>query len=289
MIHTSKQLKDKVRNISKGDNEIAMALLRTYMMERFLESVAVSAYRDNFILKGGMLVASIVGSNMRATMDIDTTVKALPLNAADTRRIVEDICSIPLEDNVIFHITSVKEIMEDFDYPGIRIMLEGALDRMRQPIKIDISTDDVITPDAIRYEYKMMFEHRNISVLSYNLETLLAEKMQTILARGIANTRMRDYYDVYELLKFNKEQIDEGVLRAAFSATCKKRDTLFAKTEITALIQMINSDTGLQEMWNRFRCNNYFVKDIEWNELKEFVFAEMERILSCNNGKQKGK
>ena len=145
-------------------------------------------------MKGGMLVASIVGVDMRATMDIDTTVKALPLNEKDARAIIERIGELQLEDGVTFKITSVKEIMEEFDYPGVRMMIEANLERMRQPFKIDISTDDAITPGAVEYKYKLMFEDRSISVLSYNLETLLAEKMQTILARGLANTRMRDFF-----------------------------------------------------------------------------------------------
>ena len=145
-------------------------------------------------MKGGMLVASIVGVDMRATMDIDTTVKALPLNEKDARAIIERIGELQLEDGVTFKITSVKEIMEEFDYPGVRMMIEANLERMRQPFKIDISTDDAITPDAVEYKYKLMFEDRSISVLSYNLETLLAEKMQTILARGLANTRMSDFF-----------------------------------------------------------------------------------------------
>ena len=194
MIHTAKQLKDKVKNMSGGNSEVAQALIRTYFMERFLERVSISEYRNNFILKGGMLVASIVGVDMRATMDIDTTVKALPLNEKDARAIIERIGEIQLEDGVNFKITSVKEIMEEFDYPGIRMMIEANLERMRQPFKIDISTDDAITPDAVEYKYKLMFEDRSISVLSYNLETLLAEKMQTILARGLANTRMSDFF-----------------------------------------------------------------------------------------------
>ena len=194
MIHTAKQLKDKVKNMSGGNSEVAQALIRTYFMERFLERVSVSEYRNNFILKGGMLVASIVGVDMRATMDIDTTVKALPLNEKDARAIIERIGELQLEDGITFKIKSVKEIMEDFDYPGIRMMIEANLERMRQPFKIDISTDDAITPDAVEYKYKLMFEDRSISVLSYNLETLLAEKMQTILARGLANTRMSDFF-----------------------------------------------------------------------------------------------
>lgn len=283
MIHTSKQLKDKVKNISKGDNEVAKTLLRNFMMERFLERVSVSKYQNNFILKGGMLVASIIGVNLRATMDIDTTVKALPLNQEDARNIIEEICSIPLEDNVTFKIISVKEIMEEFDYPGIRMMLEATLDHMRQPIKIDISMDDVITPRAIQYEYKLMFEDRSISVLTYNIETLLAEKMQTILVRGIANTRMRDFYDVYEILKVNSVQVDEEVLKRAFEATCVKRNTILNKIIIKNVLVDIGKDVGLQELWGRFRDKYYFVQDLEWDGVCTFVVNEIETLLVSEN------
>lgn len=201
MIHTSKQLKDKVRNISKSDSRVAQALLRNYIMERFLERVSVSRYKDRFILKGGMLVASIVGIDMRATMDIDATIRALPLNIIDTQQIIEEICCITIEDEVTFQIIKASEIMSDFEYSGVRVQVEAKLDRLRQPIKIDISTNDVITPSAINYQYPLMFEERTIELLTYNIETLLAEKVQAIFSRGIANTRMRDYYDVYMIVK----------------------------------------------------------------------------------------
>ena len=149
MIHTSKQLKDKVRNISHSDNQIAQMLIRNFIMERFLERVSVSRYRNNFILKGGMLVASLVGIDTRATMDIDSTLKALPLNKEDAVRIVNEIIDIHIEDGIRFEIVKVVEIMTDFEYPGVRMVLEARLDRLKQRIKIDLSTDDVITPAAI--------------------------------------------------------------------------------------------------------------------------------------------
>ena len=267
MIHTSKQLKDKVRNISKGDNNIAKVLIRNFIMERFLERVSVSDYHNHFILKGGMLVASIIGTDMRATMDIDTTVKSLPVNADDVQRIVSEICAISLEDDVTFRITSVSDIMTDFEYPGVRMMLEAVLERMRQVIKIDISTDDVITPSAVEYEYKLMFEDRTIPLLTYNVETLLAEKIQTILARGIANTRLRDYYDVHEVMKICSARVDKVILLQAFSATCNKRETVFSKEEMSETLTMIEKDAGMARMWELFRKKNYFVGDLEWKEV----------------------
>lgn len=264
MIHTAKQLKDKVRNVSKGDNNVAKTLIRNFIMERFLERVSLSTYRDNFILKGGMLVASIVGVDMRATMDIDTTIRALPLNAIDAKRIITEICAVPVEDGVQFNITSVSNIMTDFEYPGIRIALEATLERMRQSIKLDISTDDVITPSAIKYKFKLMFEDRAISLLTYNTETLLAEKIQTILSRGIANTRMRDFYDVHSIMKMHSEEVDKTLLLNAFRATCKKRETEFLKEDISEALAQIEKNEGMAQMWDQFRKKNYFVGDLEW-------------------------
>lgn len=279
MINSSRQLKDKVRNISDGNANKAGTLLRNFMMERFLERVSLSSYRNNFILKGGMLVASIIGVNMRATMDIDTTVRALPLNEHDVQNIIEEICVIKIEDNVSFQIKSIKTIMEEFEYSGIRVMLEATLDRIRQPIKIDISTDDVITPNAINYDYKLMFEEKRISVLTYNVETLLAEKMQTILKRGLANTRMRDFYDVYSILNQNKECVNYANLLKAFSATCRKRETVFAREDIKEILLLISEDVHMEELWNQFKNNNFYVGDLKWKVVIDYVSKFMKEIL----------
>lgn len=278
MIHTSKQLKDKVRNLSLGDNDKAKILIRNFVMERFLERVSLSRYRENFILKGGMLVASIVGLDMRATMDIDTTVSALPLNERDAERIIREICEVPIEDGLSFAIISVKRIMEDFDYPGIRMMLEAKLERMRQSIKIDISTDDVITPSAVKYEYKLMFENRAISLLTYNLETLLAEKRQTILIRGIANTRLRDFYDVYELVDKYENEIVSSAMQQAFIATCRKRKTEFEQAEAEEILTEIRKDDGLADMWIRYKEKNYYVEDLAWEDI---LVKVAEVIRNC--------
>lgn len=279
MIHTSKQLKDKVRNVSKSDSRIAQSLLRNYIMERFLERVSSSKYKDNFILKGGMLVASIVGVDMRSTMDIDATVRELPLNTIDTKQIIKDICSIMLEDGVIFRIISVSEIMSDFEYPGVRIKLEAELDRLRQQIKIDISTNDVITPSAVKYEYQLMFEERTIELLTYNVETLLAEKLQTIFNRGIANTRMRDYYDVYIIMKKEHVNIEFNILKDAFHKTCVKRNTVFSRELIIAELSTIKGDSEMKIRWDQFRHDNFFVGDILWEDALQVLEKIMERII----------
>jgi predicted nucleotidyltransferase component of viral defense system len=206
MIKTSKQLKDKVRNMSGSDSTKAQTFIRNFIMERFLERIAVSPYRNYFVLKGGMLVAAVIGLDMRATMDIDTTVQSLTLTTDNAKKIIEDIIALDIQDGVEFQITKISDIMEEHDYPGVRFVLEATFDHMRQAIKIDISTGDIITPSAVEFSYKLMFEERFISLWAYNTETLLAEKLETIMARGTTNTRMRDFYDIHIICQ--QEDVD---------------------------------------------------------------------------------
>lgn len=280
MIHTSKQLKDKVRNISHGDNEIAQVMIRNFIMERFLERVSLSKYKKNIILKGGMLLASLVGIETRATMDIDTTVKALPLNKEDTVKIINDIINISVEDGINFRIAKVTGIMTEFEYPGVRVALEATLDRLKQRIKIDISTDDVIIPSAISYNYRLMFEERSIELMTYTTETLLAEKIQTILARGITTTRMRDFYDVYELVNGDKVNVERRLLLEAFSATCAKRKTVFNFLQMERTLQEIRGDKGLEKLWELYRKDNFYVGDMKWPSVCETVCTYISEELA---------
>ena len=277
MIKSPDQLKAKVRNISGGNNDIAKAYIRIFFMERFLERVAHSDYKDQFILKGGMLAASLLGIDMRSTMDIDTTVRALPLTVDDITRIVNDICSIDIEDNVAFEVSAINSIMDEFEYPGIRIQLNGYLGKIKQPFKIDISTDDVITPRNIEYEYQLMFENRTIKLCSYNVETLLAEKLQTVLARNVANTRMRDFFDIYSISR--QIGYSEDILRKAFEATCKKRGTEFDEDRIRILIKQIRGSEDLSSEWGNFVKKNYYANVEGWNDIVDYVCSFIEKLF----------
>ena len=249
MIKSRMQLNALIRNKAAGDGDKAQILLRIYMMERLLERISVSRYRDNFILKGGMLVSSLVGVDMRTTMDIDTTIRALPLTQEKAKAFLEKIMAIDLEDNVSFRITKIEDIMEGHEYEGFRFHIEGVLEKLRQTIKIDISTGDIITPQAVEYSYKLMFEDRAISLWTYNLETLLAEKLETIMARGTANTRMRDFYDIHVINK--QEPFDKEVLRKAFLATSEKRDSTIQIPDFREILssveyeEMISKSTSI--------------------------------------------
>ena len=174
----------------------AQILIRNYIMERFLERLSLSPYRGNFILKGGMLVSAMVGLDTRSTVDIDTTIKNLSLTVESAENILAEIITIPVEDDVLFKIEYISEIMDETEYGGIRVTMSATIDTMKTPMKLDISTGDRITPKEIEYQFKLMFEDRSISVLAYNLETVLAEKLETVLSRGITNTRLRDFYEI---------------------------------------------------------------------------------------------
>ena len=277
MIRTATQLKAKIRNLSAGDSRKAQTLIRNYIMERFLERVALSRYRNNFILKGGMLVAAVVGLDTRATMDIDTTVKSLHLDMENARRIIEEIISVEIPDGVNFSIIRATDIMEEHDYSGIRFMLEATMDNLRHAIKIDISTGDVITPRAVEYSYHLMFEDRSISLLTYNLETLLAEKMETIMSRGTANTRMRDFYDIYVISR--QKSFDQGVLKDAFYATSEKRDTVVQIPDFIDTISSIESDEVMKSQWENFRNDSFFVGELSWTEVMASVRNLAEIIV----------
>ena len=277
MIRTATQLKAKVRNLSGGDSTKAQTLIRNFIMERFLERIALSQYRNNFILKGGMLVSAVVGLDTRATMDIDTTVKSLELSKENAAKIVEEIIAVEIPDGVHFTITKVTDIMEEHDYPGIRFMLEATLDNLRQAIKIDISTGDIITPGAVEYSYNLMFEDRAISLWTYNLETLLAEKLETIMARGTTNTRMRDFYDIHVIGR--QEPFDSMILKRAVLATSNKRNTMDQIPDFGTILANVESDNVMRRQWENFQKESFFIGELTWDEVMQSVKLLAESVL----------
>ena len=278
MIHTSRQLKALVRNRSHGDNAKAMTLIRNFVMERFLERMSLSKYSGNLILKGGLLVASMVGLENRATMDIDTTIRNYNLSAENMRKMVEDIIAVSLDDGIQFAVKSVESIMDEAEYPGIRFKLEAVLDTMKTPLKMDISTDDVITPGEVNYEYKLMFEERSIPLLAYNLETVLAEKMETIISRGTLNTRMRDYYDLMILNIIKSDAINYADLAKALEATSRKRNSYELLLNSRHILEQIKSDAGLMEQWGIYQRKFDYAVNYAWEDIVKDVEQLFERL-----------
>ena len=267
MIHTARQLKDLVRNLAKSTGIEAHVLIRRYMMERLLERISLSPYKDSFILKGGMLVSALVGVDTRATMDLDATVKGLPVTASDMERIVTEIISIPLDDGVQFRIKNVSDIMEEMEYSGVRISMEALLDNSVTLLKLDISTGDAITPREIRFPYKLMFEARRIPLMAYPLETVLAEKLETVLSRATLNSRMRDFYDIQVLREEYCHEIDKDMLDAALSATAKKRGSLHLLKEAESILRAIEASSDLRQLWQAYRKKYKYAEPYDWDSI----------------------
>lgn len=275
---TPEQVKGRIKNVAKENKADARTLMRIYMMERFLERVSNSKYKDNFIIKGGMLVTAMVGVANRSTMDIDTSIKNQNLSAEDVRRIVDEMKDIDLGDGVTFEIKEVSSIMDEMEYPGIRFTMNAIMGKLITPMKIDISTGDVITPRAIEYPYKLLLDDRSIRLWSYNLETILAEKLQTVLARGLLNTRMRDFYDIRTLLSIYEQEIDENVLKDAFKATCEKRETENLKAEGSQIITAIEGDVQLHNLWKSYQKKYPYATDISYEDIMESTKSLFDKI-----------
>ena len=262
MIRTSRQLKALVRNLSKGDSTKAQIIIRNYVMERFLERLSISQYRDNLILKGGTLVAAMVGLDNRSTLDVDATVKNLPLTEESARSFVEDITGIAIDDGMAFEIRNVAPIMDESDYPGIRVSLDTTLETMHTPLKIDFSTGDVITPSEVSYSFKLLFEDRSISILAYNLETVLAEKIETLIARGTANSRMRDFYDIFALEQSQSHNIDRAVLKTAFYNTSDKRGSAAVVSDMDLILDEVENSPAMMALWESYQRKFEYAADI---------------------------
>lgn len=275
---TPEQIKGRIKSVAKQNNADARTLMRIYMMERFLERLAQSEYRDNFIIKGGILVTAMIGVAHRSTMDIDTSMKNLNLSAEDALRVVNQVKDIDLDDGVSFEVKDVSNIMDEMEYPGIRVTMNANVGRLITPLKIDISTGDVITPRAIEFNYDLLLENRSISLWSYNLETILAEKLQTVLARGILNTRMRDFYDIRMLLDTYEDKVNKAVLKDAFAATCKKRGTDHLQEQAEEVIKIIEANEQLQVLWRAYQKKYSYAAEIDYASVISGVRKLMDWI-----------
>ena len=273
------QLKAIVRNIAKEKNISAALVLQNYMLERFLERVALSEYRNNYIIKGGFLIASMVGFASRSTMDMDATIKGYPVNENSIRKMIGDIISVPVEDGITFRFISIGEIREGDEYTGLRVALRADYEKLKVPLKLDITTGDIITPKEIEYCYKMMLEDRQISVLAYNLTTILAEKLETVIARGDQNTRPRDYYDIFVLTKLQNKNIDYENLKKALIATSTKRGSNKLIQKYQDIIQVVKNSTIMKNQWDNYKREFEYASDIQFAETCDAVLSVMGKVI----------
>ena len=268
-------LKAKIRNIAKQKNIPAQVILQNYMFERLLVRLSASEYKEKFVLKGGMLVAAIVGLDNRATMDMDTTLKNLPLTPEAIRSALEDVCDIAFDDGVVFEIGTISPIREDDIYGGYRVILNAKFDTLLTPLSIDVSTGDAITPHAVQYNFSEIFDdEKSYELWAYNIETVMAEKIETILRRGVFNTRPRDFYDAYILTTTQK--FDKAVFADALKATASHRGTTEQIADVPSILHNIEESLELKMMWDKYRKQFVYAKDIEYGQIMAVLKTLME-------------
>ena len=270
------QLKALIKNKAKELNVAPQLVLQNYMLERLLERISKSDYSDKFIIKGGFLLSSIVGLDTRATMDLDTTIKGFALTKENLNDIVQAVCSIKAEDDITFEMLRIEDIRETDDYPGLRVFLNANYPPMKVPLTIDVTTGDVITPKEIKYNFSTMFDNEKIPVWTYTLETVLSEKIETILARGIANTRPRDYYDVYVLYKIKGSNIDYELLKQALEATTKKRGSEYVLDDCLSILETLKASKEQMNLWNKYQKSSPYASEINYRDTCNAV----ERIMN---------
>ena len=271
------QLKAIVKNIAKEKKISAQLVLQNYMLERFLERVSLSPYRNHFIIKGGFLIASMVGLGSRATMDMDATIKGYPVNSGSVQKMIEEIISVPVNDNIAFEFRSIGEIREDDEYAGYRVALSAVYEKMAVPLKLDITTGDKITPGEIEYEFRLMFEDRCLHVMAYNLPTILAEKLETVISRGDQNTRPRDYYDIYILQRLQSENLSLENLRAAINATVEKRGTAEVINHYAEIINKVKQSDIMNRRWADYQKDFDYAEGIEFGDVCDSVLTLMDQ------------
>lgn len=268
---SAEQIKGAVKNIAKKMNLKPQEILQIYMFERLVERLSVSKYKGNFILKGGLLIASMIGIAERTTMDMDTTIQGLPMTEKNMERILKEILSIDVRDGISFELMRLQPIREDDEYNNFCASINAGYGKMNIPMKIDITTGDEITPRQIDYRYKFMFEEKSVLVKAYTLETILAEKYETVMRRNIGNTRARDFYDLFVLMKIKKNEIRWDILKEAILATSKKRGSWEELKEYREIIEEMRESDFLRRVWKKYKEENTYSEGIKFKDTLDTI------------------
>ena len=271
-------IKGKIRSMAEKKNLKSQEVLQIYFFERFLERLSKSKYKNNFVIKGGFLISSLIGIENRTTMDMDTTIKGIPLKEEKIKEILEEIINIDVDDGIKFEIKDISYIREEDEYENFRISLIANVGKTKNPMKLDLTTGDAITPREIEYTYPCIFSKENIKIMAYPLETILAEKYETIIRRNITTTRMRDFYDLYTLYKFKKDDIDYEILKEAIERTSKKRGSQERIKDYEEIIEDIKEDSYLRDLWEVYLSENKHIGDLTFDKAVSVVTILSNRI-----------
>lgn len=278
MMKTPEQLKGAIRNLAKKKGIHAQEVLQIFMFERIIERLSVSPYKDRFILKGGLLISAILGVAERTTMDMDTTVKGLPMDEQSIRKAIREILDQPVDDGIGFQLLDLTPIREDDEYENFRASIQATYGKMKIPMKIDITTGDEITPKEIQFSYPFLFDDRRVMVKAYTQETILAEKYETIIRRNVGNTRARDFYDLHLLYRLYRENADWNLLKQAVLATAKKRDSLSVLQDTKRILLALEESTVLRDLWKRYQAQNLYAREITYPAIMETVKEFTEKM-----------
>lgn len=272
------QLKAWIKNMSAKVNVNENIILQNYMLERLLERISVSEYKYKFILKGGMLITAIVGIDMRNTLDMDATIKGFNFEKDNLESILNEIFNIELDDGVIFEFNNIKEIRQEDEYGGYRVSLEAKFDKLIVPMKLDITTGDVITPKEIKYKFDLMFDERSIEILAYNLETVIADKFETIISRNIDTTRARDFYDIYILWMTQQQNFDKELLVQAIRKKFEYRESMDKFYNIEEIFEVIKDSDILKEHWKNYQSKFIYATEINFEDTMQ-VLEEIKNLI----------
>ena len=273
------QLKALIKKKAEENHISAQLVMQNYMMERFLERISLSNYKRNFILKGGFLIAAIVGLDTRTTMDLDTTINGFPLTRESIGGIFDEVCALSVKDDVTFSVSRITEIREGDIYPGLRVHMNANYPPLSVPLTVDVTTGDKITPHEVEYSFRLMFDDRNISVLAYNLETILAEKLETVLSRNIVNTRPRDFYDIHILYALRGAECDIAVLRHALDETINKRGSRYVLEQYSDIVGSIRENQTMRGFWGKYQVDFAYAKDITFDNACDSVLLIMDKMF----------
>ncbi|MDR1195514.1 MAG: nucleotidyl transferase AbiEii/AbiGii toxin family protein [Endomicrobium sp.] len=267
MITADMSVKSKIKNLMKQNGINPQEAMQMYLFEKFLFKLSRSKYKNNFIFKGGCILAQLFGQSQRTTRDLDSSIKGIPLSKEELSNVINEILSIKTEDHIEFSLLSIDDIRNDETYGGFRTTICAVFGTIKENIKIDITAGDVITPKAIVFEYKMMFENKSINIMSYPVETIIAEKFETIISRGVLNTRAKDFYDIYMLVKLNK--YNRSILKKAVVKTFSHRNTSLNINEVENTIMDLKTDKDIRNFWNKYQKTYKYAKKIQFDEVIE--------------------
>lgn len=282
MIKNAKSLKDKARNVANENAISIQQVLQNYMFERVLERLSKSKYKENFIIKGGLLLSSIMGINLRTTMDMDTNITGINLDKEELLKILNEVLNMDIGDNVTFKIEKVEDIKQEEYYGGYQFKIIATYENIKVQFHMDVSTGDVITPRAIEYKYKKLFDNSYIDILSYNQETIIAEKLQSILERKIINSRMKDYYDLYFFVNYRWDSIDKGILSEAIIRTFSVRNSITELRNIRKTIQTLENNPFLNRLWLDYSKKHEYSKNVSFKDTINAIEIIEETIFSGN-------